>query len=92
MLQPHPQTPEPAASPANPVFDEVRRERTDDVIAGRAAPVARVSVHQQRGRGRQARKPDRSGNSPPLPFFAADGGAKILSPNRDADGGHRRLD
>jgi len=86
-VAPTPQTPEPAASPATPSFDEVRRESDGmTVIAGRAAPGARVSVISN-GAEVASAQADRSGKFATLAILPADGGGKILSLTADADGG-----
>ena len=86
-VAPAPQTPEPAASPATPSFDEVRRESDGmTVIAGRAAPGARVSVISNGAKVASAQA-DGSGKFATLAILPADGSGKILSLTADADGG-----
>ena len=81
------QTPDPAASPATPSFDEVRREGDGmTVIAGRAAPGARVSVISN-GAEVASAQADRSGKFATLAILPPDGSGKILSLSADAETG-----
>ena len=82
-----PQTPDPAASPATPSFDEVRREGDGmTVIAGRAAPGARVSVISN-GAEVASAQADRTGKFATLAILPPDGSGKILSLSADAETG-----
>ena len=86
-VPPAPQTPDPAASPATPSFDEVRREGDGmTVIAGRAAPGARVSVISN-GAEVASAQADRSGKFATLAILPPDGSGKILSLSADAETG-----
>ncbi|WP_235602490.1 LysM peptidoglycan-binding domain-containing protein [Sulfitobacter pontiacus] len=86
-VPPAPQTPDPAASPATPSFDEVRREGDGmTVIAGRAAPGARVSVISN-GTEVASAQADRSGKFATLAILPPDGSGKILSLSADAETG-----
>lgn len=86
-VPPAPQTPDPAASPATPSFDEVRREGDGmTVIAGRAAPGSRVSVISN-GAEVASAQADRSGKFATLAILPPDGSGKILSLSADAETG-----
>jgi nucleoid-associated protein YgaU len=84
-----PQDEEPAevaASPQPPAFDEVRRENDGTtVIAGRAAPFARVAVLQD-GKEIAEAQADGSGKFATIAFVAPDGQGHILTLSQSLDG------
>jgi len=84
-----PQDEEPAevaAAPQPPTFDEVRRENDGTtVIAGRAAPFARVAVLQD-GKEIAEAQADGSGKFATIAFVAPDGQGHILTLSQSLDG------
>lgn len=84
-----PQDEEPAevaAAPQPPAFDEVRRENDGTtVIAGRAAPFARVVVLQD-GKEIAEAQADGSGKFATIAFVAPDGQGHILTLSQSLDG------
>lgn len=84
-----PQDEEPAevaAAPQPPAFDEVRRENDGTtVIAGRAAPFARVAVLQD-GKEIAEAQADGSGKFATIAFVAPDGQGHILTLSQSLDG------